>query len=168
MSITLPNVQLRELFGQWKKNIRPVKDFVNKSRYDFPTSYDNGIKRFVANIDYFYSNYLLVVIFFIAVAILTTPALLFVVLSSLSLSLFLFKKNTDRNVKIISHNIALNTTQQLRIVAVVSFVFFWLVGGTAALSWVVCMSVLFITAHAIAFNKEKMPQHDQPVILTEV
>ena len=68
MSITLPNVELREVLTGLRNNLRPVKEVFDKSKFDLPANYDASIKRIVGNINHFYSNYLLAIGVFIVVA----------------------------------------------------------------------------------------------------
>ena len=68
MSISLPNVELRQVLLGLKSNLRSPKEFFKKSKFELPSTYDGSIKRIVANINHFYSNYLLAIAVFIVVA----------------------------------------------------------------------------------------------------
>merc|ERR1711955_31557 len=65
-----------------RENIRPLTTFLNSANYQVPPSFGRFTKRFSKNVEYFQSNYLLVLLVLVMYCLISSPMLLMVIVVS--------------------------------------------------------------------------------------
>jgi len=135
-----------------RQNLKPWLFFFQTSKFNVPTSVPLVTTRVVKNLNNFQSNYLCISIILIIYCLITSPLLLIVLGGSLGACHMVSKRNSDRKLVILGHE--MNLMEQYGLIALISFPLFYLAGAGAAVFWVLGASVFFIIAHAIFFGGE--------------
>lgn len=116
-------------------------------------------KRFIRNIDYFRSNYIMVFIILVIYCILTSPFLLLLLGASIGACYLVTLKNKEKPIKIFNYQLSL--MQQYIGVAICSFPFFWIVGAGSAVFWVLGASLFVIGLHASIYAIETLDTDEE-------
>jgi len=153
----------KQLFVEWisksREKIRPWSTFFSTSRFKSPASAQRLPRRVVQNVEYFQTNYLFVFVGLILFCLLTSPLLLLAVLGSLSICYWIYRRNAERRVTLMGHELTI--TQQYSLVGLCSMPVFYLVGAGAAMFWVLGVSCFLIMTHAIFYDSQSLVEPEE-------
>jgi len=152
MALTFSNLQLQEFVHRWRQGVQPWGDFADFRKFSAPKALAPAGRRILKNVDRFRSNYVFVVLFVIAFAILTSPLLLVAVAISLGASYAILLKSPDKRIILAGHE--LSQSQQFGLVGVMTIILFWFLGTGSIVFWIIGLSIVLILGHAAALSVE--------------
>ena len=140
------------------KLVRPWREFliVNKP----PTSADVILRKIQTNVSYYRSNYIVLVMIFLLISLLTTPSVLFLFALIGSGWAYLLKKNQDPEYVMIVAGIPLAKQQRTIAASALTGLLILIFAGSLILS-VLGMSAAAVGAHALVNDANVPSQLDQ-------
>ncbi|CAF1535671.1 unnamed protein product [Adineta ricciae] len=122
-------------------------DFFNTNQFKPPANVKAGARRLVLNVEHFQTNYFIVIIILSIYCIITTPALLFVLLATGAGCYLVSLKNRESQLTIMGKQVAL--THQYLAVFCLCIPLLLMVGAGSAIFWILGASVFVIFLHAL-------------------
>ncbi|CAF1256885.1 unnamed protein product [Adineta steineri] len=143
----LQKLNVTELYTQQRQSLRPWLDFFNTNQFKPPANIKAGARRLVFNVEHFQTNYFIVIIILSIYCIITTPALLFILLAMGAGCYLVSLKNRESPLTIMNHQIAIS--QQYLAVFCLCVPLLLMVGAGSAIFWILGASVFVIFLHAL-------------------
>jgi hypothetical protein len=128
------------------KSVRPWREFIIVSKP--PTSADQILKKIQTNVTYYRSNYIMLVVVFLLVSLLTSPSVLFLFALIGAGWAYLLKKSEDPEYVMIVAGIPLAKQQRTIAASVLTGLLILIFAGSLILS-VLGMSAAAVGAHAL-------------------
>ncbi|CAF1234007.1 unnamed protein product [Rotaria sordida] len=147
---TLSNLQklnVSELYTRQYQSLRSWAEFFNTGQFKTPANIKAGGRRILLNIEHFQTNYVMVIILLSIYCIITTPALLFVLLAMGAGCYLVSLKNRESQLVIMGRQIPI--TQQYLAVMCLCIPLLVMVGAGSAIFWILGASVFVIFLHAL-------------------
>ncbi|RZF34509.1 hypothetical protein LSTR_LSTR011751 [Laodelphax striatellus] len=141
---------IKEWMVQRRQNIRAWTVFFNTNYYKAPLNFQLLAKRFPRNLEYFLSNYIIILTILTIYCLLTSFLLMFAVCVSLGACYILSLKSAEHPIKLFGRE--LTKQQQYTLVGIVSMPIYYWAGVGAAVFWVFGASFFAVTLHATFFN----------------
>lgn len=142
---TIVMAQLGQYSGV-TKSVRPWREFIIVSKP--PTSADQILKKIQTNVTYYRSNYIMLVVIFLLVSLLTSPSVLFLFALIGAGWAYLLKKSEDPEYVMIVAGIPLAKQQRTIAATVLTGLLILIFAGSLILS-VLGMSAAAVGAHAL-------------------
>ena len=140
------------------KTVRPWREFVVVAKP--PTSADVILKKIQTNVNYYQSNYIMLVSVFLLLSILTSPSCL-VLFAVLAVGWgFMIKKNEDPNYMLVVAGVPLGKPQRTIAASVLTGILILIFAGSLILS-VLGMSAVGVAGHAILNNSNAPTQLEE-------
>jgi len=143
----LQKLNVSELYSKQSQHLRPWMDFFNTSQFKIPANIKAGSRRLVLNVEYFQTNYCIVIVVLSIYCVITTPALLFVLLAMGAGCYLVSLKNRESQLSIMGRQIPI--TQQYLAVFCLCIPLLVMVGAGSAIFWILGASVFFVFLHAL-------------------
>ncbi|CAF2636265.1 unnamed protein product [Rotaria sp. Silwood2] len=147
---TLSNIQklnVSELYTRQRQSLRSWTEFFNTNQFKVPANIKAGGRRILLNVEHFQTNYAIVTILLSIYCIITTPALLFVLLAMGAGCYLVSLKNRESQLAIMGRQISL--THQYLAVMCLCVPLLVMVGAGSAIFWILGASVVVIFLHAL-------------------
>ncbi|CAF3358807.1 unnamed protein product [Rotaria socialis] len=146
----LSNIQklnVGELYSEQTKSLRPWTEFFHTNQFKKPASIKAAGRRLLLNVEHFRTNYIIVAVILSIYCVITSPALLFVLLAMGAGCYLVTLKNRDSQLSIMGHQIP--TSQQYIAVMCLCVPLLLMVGAGSAIFWILGASVFVILLHAL-------------------
>jgi hypothetical protein len=142
----LQKLNVGQLYNQRSQSLRPWMEFFNTNQFKLPANPTAGARRLVSNVEYYQTNYLIVTMILSIYCVITTPALLFVLLAMIAGCYLVSLKNRDGHLTLMGRHIPL--VQQYLAVICLCIPLLLMVGAGSAIFWILGASVFVILLHA--------------------
>jgi len=153
-----------ELVHLTRKYIRPWSVFLNTSNFKTAASMPRLTSRFVRNLSYFQSNYIIIFIVLMIYCLITSPLVL-IVLIGVAYACHRIRK-AQPSLALFGYQLTAN--HQIMAVNAASLPILFLVGAGAALFWTLGASCFVISCHAIFYNIDGIVTEENEGFLSEV
>ncbi|CAF2501270.1 unnamed protein product [Rotaria sp. Silwood2] len=143
----LQKLNVQDLYIRQRQSLRPWFEFFNTTKFKPPANFGTATRRLITNIEYFQTNYFIIIIILSIYCVVTTPSLLFILLAIIAGCYLVSIKNRDRQVTIMGRQIPL--PHQYLAVICLCIPLLIMVGAGSAIFWILGASVFVIVLHAI-------------------
>eukprot|EP01117_Protostelium_nocturnum_P015624 TRINITY_DN6075_c0_g1_i1.p1 TRINITY_DN6075_c0_g1~~TRINITY_DN6075_c0_g1_i1.p1 ORF type:complete len:245 (+),score=90.91 TRINITY_DN6075_c0_g1_i1:194-928(+) len=153
---------LKEKFVSWKSenvNMRRMKNwsqFTNKAAFSLPKPQDVP-SRLKSNLIYFQTNYIGILIILSLYSVFTNMALLFAVLMTLGLTVYLFYWRAE---PIMIGSRMVTDREKMIGVAIFTVFTFWLTSATDTILWIVGATVVIVGLHSLFYTPAEDSDYD--------
>ncbi|XP_055840426.1 prenylated Rab acceptor protein 1 [Episyrphus balteatus] len=153
-----------ELIQTIRQSIRPWSEFLHTQNFKTVASMPRLSTRFLRNLSYFQSNYILIFIILMIYCLITSPLVLIVLAASAYICHRVRKAATQFTV----FDRTLTTKQQYIIISLASMPVLYLAGAGELMFWTLGASCFVISLHAIFYNIDAIVTEDTEGFLSEV